>query len=372
MKHLTLVFIFIFHLIWNCQTVPILKHKTYKPPIDSDNIRVLLSRTDSEIHIKSPDSKFEVFDINDLLIKKTYDSISLDPKSLKAPIRIEIENGIFEFKGKRYKGEVVLHPQGNDILVINIVPLETYLLSVVPSEMPPSWPEEALKAQAVCARTYVIREKINRKSKPFDVDSSTASQVYGGLDKEHARTTKAVRDTSGLILLYDEEPIYSFFHSNSGGMTESPDNVWGGKKLDYLPIVSSEFCKLDNQYSWEKNYSKELISSKLQSLKIGMVEDIVVTKRTESNRADLIEITGTEGSKSVKGNEFRKMMGNTDLKSLRFRIDRSDNGFLVRGFGSGHGVGLSQWGSHQMAKQRLPFRDILEYYFRGVEFAKLD
>jgi stage II sporulation protein D len=333
-------------------------------------VRVLLSEASSEESFKSTGT-IEVWDANDLVIKKAYEFLSMDPTLIKAPIKITSNAGYLEYKGGKYRGHIEIKPSNGKILILNIVNIETYLMSVVPSEVPASWPEEALKAQAVCARTYVVREMIAKRKAPYDVDTTTNTQVYRGMAKENQKTNQAVEDTQGLILLYNGSPIQSFFHSNSGGVTEDPLNVWGNK-VEYLTSVRSDYDKEGDNYAWEEKMDQAQINSALASLGVGEVQDLIVVNRFASSRVNEIDVIGSATTKRIKATEFRKLLGATKLKSTRFGIRReSDGKFFVKGLGSGHGVGLSQWGSYAMAKENFDYKEILNHYYKGVSFARM-
>ncbi|GBF49864.1 lipoprotein [Leptospira ryugenii] len=333
-------------------------------------VRVLLSEAGTEESFRSKET-IEVYDANDLVIKKAYEFLSMDPSALKAPIRLVSTGDYIEYKGSQYRGQIEIKPYNGKVLIINKVPLEEYLFSVVPSEVPASWPDEALKAQAVCARTYVVREMIAKAKQPYDVDTTTNTQVYRGKTKEHMNTTRAVEDTQGLILLYRGAPIQSFFHSNSGGVTEDPVNVWGSK-LDYLVSVRSEYDKDAENFAWEEKISQGSMNQILSSLNLGEIQDVVVVNRFPSSRVNELEILGTRGTKKMKAVEFRKLMGASRLKSTRFGIRREEDGnFFLKGVGSGHGVGLSQWGSYAMAKENFDYKEILSFYYKDIEFARM-
>lgn len=333
-------------------------------------VRVLLGYA-SEEEIFKTTGELIVKDANDLTIKRAYDFLSLNPTAIKAPISIQSNAEWIEYKGISYRGTILLKPIDGKVFIINLVPIELYLLSVVPSEVSASWPKEALKAQAVCARTYVVKEMLNRKKQEFDVDTSTNTQVYKGKNKEHKNTTEAVFETEGLILIHKGQPIQSFFHSNAGGYTEDPANVWGNP-VEYLKPVPSEYDKDGDQYAWEDKWKTDYVNQSLRDLGIGEVQDIVVANRFPTSRVNELEIIGSTGTKRIKATEFRKKIGATKLKSTRFGIRKEDSGdFYVKGLGSGHGVGMSQWGSFAMAKSQFNHKEILQHYFKGIEFARI-
>ncbi|EMO42188.1 SpoIID/LytB domain-containing protein [Leptospira noguchii] len=370
-KKIILLFILSMILLeTGCNTVII---RAWTPPYKSrpvHEIRVLLGKIEGELQIRG-DGVISVYDANDLLIKKGIDIISFDSSRLKAPIRFVSQNTSLEFKSHKVRGSIHIIPQSQGpALVINILPLEEYLLAVVPSEVPYSWPMEALKAQAICARTYAVREILNKKNTLYDVEATTNSQVYGGIEKEHPFTTKAVQDTTGVMAVFEENPIQAFFHSNSGGKTETPENIWGGKKIPYLSTVSSDFDRAGENFYWKEIVSQDLINSKFSNLKLGEIQSIQVLSRTSSGRVDLMELNGTEGTSRIRGKEFRQTLG-APVRSLRFGIQKESNGFLIKGMGSGHGVGLSQWGSFGMAKENYNYIEILKYYYPGTDLARI-
>ncbi|UOG59636.1 SpoIID/LytB domain-containing protein [Leptospira noguchii] len=370
-KKIILLFILSMILLeTGCNTVII---RAWTPPYKSrpvHEIRVLLGKIEGELQIRG-DGVISVYDANDLLIKKGIDIISLDSSRLKAPIRFVSQNTSIEFKSHKVRGSIHIIPQNQGpALVINVLPLEEYLLAVVPSEVPYSWPMEALKAQAICARTYAVREILNKKNTLYDVEATTNSQVYGGIEKEHPFTTKAVQDTTGVMAVFEENPIQAFFHSNSGGKTETPENIWGGKKIPYLSTVSSDFDRAGENFYWKEIVSQDLINSKFSNLKLGEIQSIQVLSRTSSGRVDLMELNGTEGTSRIRGKEFRQTLG-APVRSLRFGIQKESNGFLIKGMGSGHGVGLSQWGSFGMAKENYNYIEILRYYYPGTDLARI-
>ncbi|EMJ97956.1 SpoIID/LytB domain-containing protein [Leptospira sp. WS58.C1] len=371
MKRLSFIILsFLILAVWGCNTVIIRPWNSPNALKTSEKIRVFLGKAESDLMIKA-DGVIFVYDVNDLLIKRAYDAVSLDAKKLKAPIRFVADNPGLEYKGRKFRGEILLQPdKSGNILVINRVPLEEYLYSVVPSEVPAGWPTEALKAQAICSRTYAVREILNKKDTAYDVESTVNSQAYAGMTKENPRTTQAVRDTEGVLAVYEDDPIHMFFHSNSGGRTETPDQVWGGKRLPYLESVASRFDEAGDNFVWKEIVNQDKMDQTLSSLGVGSIQSIQVLSRTPSGRVDLLEVIGKQGTSKMKGKEFRNLLG-TSVKSLRFGIKRESEGFLIKGMGAGHGVGLSQWGSFGMAKQNFTYAEIIRHYYQGIEFARI-
>ncbi len=257
--------------------------------------------------------------------------------------------------------------------------LDTYLLGVVCSEMPASFEEEALKAQAVVARTYTIYKIINKgKHENADIcDDSKCCQAWiskeerlnkwSEKDRENnwAKIENAVNSTKGKIITYEGNPINAFFHSNSGGATETATAVWGGNNYPYLQVVQTSGEDSYTQYSSELIVSKEEFISKIKEYHSDFIIDfnlenqIEILEYTEGGRIKNIKI----GNLNLSGVEIRNIFG---LKSAKFEIDVEEKiKFTVIGYG--HGVGMSQTGADSMAKQGKKYEDIIKHYYTGVQ-----
>jgi stage II sporulation protein D len=222
------------------------------------------------------------------------------------------ENGV---TGGRYRGAVVLGRAGDQVLVVNDVGLEPYLYGVVPAEMPAAWPAEALRSQAVVARSYALTSR--RPSEPFDVYADTRSQVYRGITGETARTTDAVRTTRGIVLMSGAGIARTFFHSSSGGRTAAVEEVFGGASVPYLRSVDDPYDRLSPHHDWTVTLTDEEAERRLHAVLAGELVDIAVVARTASGRAATVRITGTLGSRDVPGTTARSLLG---LRSAWFTV----------------------------------------------------
>ena len=336
---------------------------------------------------------------------------------------------------KRYEGKLKIFIIDNKILVVNVLSIEKYLSSVVGSEMPPKWPLEALKAQAIASRTYALKQKGNLF---YDIDSTNMNQVYLGLEARTYKTKRAVRSTRSLVLTYKNKLINALFHSSSAGMTENSQDVWKNK-YPYLSSVK-DFDKNNPKLRWNKKFSND----ELQKLfpKIGGIQQIEILNLTNTGRVKDVKLFGIYGSDQMSGVDIRKRMNlastfirfkfieenenkfnsNTELlgvnsldneplihivkvrDSLTFIADQydvsvdqiialnniNDSSFIkigqrilvprnslntssslekilvVSGYGSGHGVGMSQWGAKYMATQGEEAIKILKHFYKGV------
>ncbi len=260
------------------------------------------------------------------------------------------------------RGDVVavLLPAG--VLLVNVLPLEDYLVGVLGSEMPRSFPLEALKAQAVAARTYALQKKLEQYGQPFHLGSSVISQVYGGLKAEDPRTREAVEATRGLVLTFDLQPIEAYFHSSCGGKTESGLSALG-RDLPYLKPVSCPCGKLPSS-SWSMALSNDEMKSALGSKPTGMK----VEGRTSTGRVKRVHFAP---NRSLDAVTFRERIGYTKLKSLQFDLEPTAAGWSIHGHGFGHGAGMCQWGAKVLAEEGQDFREILSHYYPGTELQVL-
>ena len=268
---------------------------------------------------------------------------------------------------KRFSGKLNLFVLDTEILVVNVLEIEKYLSSVVGSEMPTKWPIEALKAQAIASRTYALKQKGNSF---FDIDSTQNNQVYNGLESRTYRTIRAVKSTRSLVLTYKNKLINALFHSSSGGMTENSQDVWKNK-YPYLSSVK-DFDKNNPEFRWQRKFS----SNELTNLfpKIGGLRNIEILDITSTGRVKNVNLIGAYGSDQISGVVLRKRLGlKSNFVRFKFFEEKLNNefhtkkGLIVFGQGSGHGVGMSQWGAKYLASRGQKAERILKYFYRGAQ-----
>jgi len=299
----------------------------------------------------------------------------------------------FQLQQRGYRGRLQLLVGGSAVRAINHVPLEAYLPSVVGSEMPASWPQAALRAQAVAARTYALRQR--KPAAPFDVSATVSSQVYKGVDAETPSTREAVASTRGQVLLYGSSLANAVFHSSAGGSTENSGDLWS-QQLPYLVSVP-DFDQHSPEHAWEQRLEPEQLQKAFGE--IGGAQRIEVLATTGSGRVRQARVIGPAGTLVLTGAQLRSRLG---LKStlVRFEVlapelaalppslpalpplssqpQPSDPeaappvqvpppSLLAIGRGYGHGVGMSQWGAHGLAQRGQSYDQILRHYYRGTE-----
>ena len=278
----------------------------------------------------------------------------------------------------KYKDIRLFHSKTGEV---EVLPFDEYLYGVVSSEMPVSYEMEALKAQAIVARTYTLYQIINSNSKHENADicddyaccqawiskkDRFAKWNENEAESNWQKIVECVDDTTGKIILYDEKPINAFFHSNSGGITETSLNIWGGIDYPYLKSVETSGEDGYNQYSSEVVLSKEELINKMKEkysdfeIDFNTEECIKILELTSSNRVKTIKI----GNKEIAGTEARSIFG---LKSTNFtfEINGENIKFSVKGYG--HGVGMSQTGADSMAKTGANYEEIIKHFYTDVE-----
>ena len=287
-------------------------------------------------------------------------------RSHRGPVTLS-SRGALRLDGRPLPGRLRLLPAaGEGLDVVNVVPLETYVASSVASETPAIWPAEALKAQAVVARSYALHERARRAGESFELEGSVISQRYAvGSVPESARlATRATRDQ---VLIFAGAPILAAFHSSSGGATASAAEVWG-EDVAYLRSVSSPDDSAPD-YFWSYEITLADLSDALREAGYapGEVRDVRIADVSRSGRVLALRI----GALALSGRDLREVLGGRALRSAKFdaRIDGDRVRFL--GSGSGHGVGLCQWGASELARQGQSYRGILAQYYPGTRLRRI-
>ncbi len=270
--------------------------------------------------------------------------------------------------GKTYPGNLRILARNSGLLVVNLVNLDAYLKAVVPSEMLPTWPEEALKAQAVVSRSFVLHHAFRNDAEDYDITAD--KQVYNP-EKRDPRTDRAVDSTDNIVLFYRGELLLPFFSTCCGGFTEYAANVWDTKDVFPSP-VKCPFCRDAPDYRWQARMSLGELQKNLRSAGIASARSIAVHSRsTSGERITALRIESESGQSVIKINRFRLLVGPNVIRSGLFDI-QVDGGYITfRGRGWGHGVGMCQRGARVLAERDESFKAILKYYFPGARTKKL-
>lgn len=318
---------------------------------------------------------FSFFLAAGLCAKERTIRVGLAVRKPLSALKIDKQRGLLN--GRRYRGRLSVLPAGNGkVTVINIVPLEDYLRSVVPSEMPHSWPAEALKAQAVVARSYALANMGQYGKDGYDICATASCQVYRGMESEHRSTDKAVKDTKGEYLTYKGAQVSAVFHSSCGGRTDDSSDVWKGDRKPYLKGVRSKWCREESPHSqWEAKIPDKEMDAALRAAgyDLGRVKHLRIVSRTKAGRAYEVRVTGTKGGETFPGNRFRLIVGSQKIRSTLWSgLSHRDGVWCIHGRGWGHGVGLCQWCAKITAGYGYKHREILAYFYRSTKVRAID
>lgn len=345
------------------------------------------------------------------------------------PLRVEVVSGVdsvMSVEGRRHRGTFEFSLSNDHrFVVIGIMHVDDYIKGVVPREMPATWPLEALKAQAVVARTYAYANRNRHAGEAFDLCAlSTHCQAYGGVEWERDSSNRAVDETAGMVAFFNGRPASTFYHSDSGGHTENVENVWTST-IPYLVGVPDPYGAMAG--STHSSWQTELSQAEMQHIvrfnggDVGTILAVRVRGRYPSGRVSELVITGTRGSVTYTKQQPRLLNGSSGLFALRstmysvtsnatpvvvangqgtvmlpslqgvqvatangiqavptteqhilaggsgtVAVNAAPTSFVFRGSGWGHGIGLSQWGARGMAEAGHTYTEILLHYYRGI------
>lgn len=350
------------------------------PAAATQSVRIAVGRFRDAITIKGTD-----------LVAKGSDGAELG----SGPFTLKADAGGLRLGGRRLEQRVVeltgkesLELQGHfyhrhlevswqslkgrpELLVVHALPMETYVLGVVSSELPHRWPYVALKAQALAARTFAVWQKYRRLDLPYHLQSTVLDQVYHGAQREHEAAQRAIEETWGQVMTWERRPAEAYFHSTCGGRTESAKDGWG-KAIPYLPGSECGFCTKATRYHWRQEVTRADVDKAFHKLLGEPVESFRVVSKTGSGRARRLEVKGKGKKRTINATDLRRLVGYDRVWSTYLKqLDRSGSGFVFAGRGAGHGVGMCQWGARGMAEAGHPVDAIIQRYYPGVELRRL-
>lgn len=311
----------------------------------------------------------EIAPMNAFQAQASGNGVALD-RWRSSSVWIEPQNNGYVWIGDRwYRGRTRVVFANNGLTAINYVDLEKYLYSVLGGEVYPNWPLEALKAQAVAARTYALYQRQTRGNSIYDLGDTIAWQVYKGVESEAPSLYSAVDSTAGQVLTYNGKIILAAFHSSSGGHTENVENVWSDN-LPYLRGVP-DFDGNTPEAQWVKTISREELSRRIDG--VGNVLSMTPERTSPVGRIITMKIIGDRGARTISGPALRRAL---DLRSTWFTVTPDGekslpSSFRIQGRGYGHGLGLSQWGAYSMARQGANYQQIVRHYYQGTTLGKI-
>ena len=265
-----------------------------------------------------------------------------------------------------FRGGIRVLKSNKGLVAVNTVELEEYLYGVVRNEVSTWWPMEAIKAQVIASRTYVLYQIKESKGKDYDVTADVGSQVYGGVFSEKWRTNRAVDLTRGKVLAYNGAIFPAYFHATCGGATFNAAILWN---IDLPPLrgVKCGWCGKSPHYSWERWVTLEEAKTKLENAgyAVGDIEGFEVIKKDASGRILEIEVKGSQDTVGITGKDFRLIIGADILRSTNFKMTIIGDYIVFEGLGWGHGVGMCQWGAYYMSRAGKKAEEILSFYYPG-------
>ncbi len=279
--------------------------------------------------------------------------------------------GLFHLNDTLYRGEIRLIVDNGNILAVNYLSMEDYIKSVVPSEISKLWDYEALKAQAVAARTFTYYHHLVNKERLYDIPYGL--QQYKGVAAENARTSWAVDVTFGQVLFYDNKVFPAFFHAVCGGYTAHGEYVWPTSKG--LPgVTPCSYCSNSAYFSWKHSFTRKQLKNLFNKAgyHIKSLESIKPKEKAPFYPRIRSLTVYADGKKIViPVNKFRSICGYNVIRSSLFTIAENNNTFTFDGKGWGHGVGLCQYGAKTLAELHKDYRYILDFYYPQTELKRV-
>lgn len=298
------------------------------------------------------------------------------PSDAAAPLRLRCESGTMRVvQGEnswQYTGILEI-PTTSPLRLINEVDLEDYLESVAPSEMPSSFPEEALKAQAVAARSYTMAGLGKHADLGADLCDTTCCQAYRGASAASDRSTSAVRQTKGQYLTTNGKPLHAQYSACCGGHTKAiPALGTSSAAVDAPSPEAAAYCSEARYFRWEYRLAQADLLKAAGESRPTPLRRLKVCARDNSGRIEKLELEHDFGTSELSGAAFREKIGNSRIRSTlcRFSVDLATGDLIVQGNGWGHGIGLCQWGARGMALAGRNYREILEHYYPGAPLSE--
>jgi len=348
----------------------------------TDSARVLSISSSSPFFLKLPSGKrFKVSE--HVTITRRGKSLLLNARAVSASsVSVEGGDGIYHVqvlanaadtsahnskKEWSVRGPLEIQNGLSGLAVINRIDLETYVAGVVSGEVSPKWPLEALKAQAVAARTYVLYKKSVSQQQPFDVFASVQDQVYHGHAVRAEKVLRAIAETKGHVVTHERRPIYAAYSSTAAGPTEDALYVWA-LDLPYLKGVDCPFDAQSPRYDWRTSFTFEFLEQQLrkEGYTVGSIATLTPYTFTPSRRVDRVRLLHSGGEIIVRGQDLRRIVGYTKIFSTNFSIESFGAKIVVAGHGAGHAVGMCQWGMREMAELGYDYHSILRHYYPGT------
>lgn len=351
----------------------------------SIEVRILIKSTDQTVTIKTSGSVYLTEEktseryllVDDAIYEITAwnNLISINTQKLTSPVIIESANphSYLTIDGTKYRGKFKLYLEGGKLNIVEYLDIERYLWGVLAPEMGPTWPYEALKAQAVAARTYALYHL--KKGVNYDLTATTKHQLYTGFERISPQIISAVNETAGEVLVYNGKIFPAYYHANSGGHTTTPSAVWNTETIHPLKGIPDPYSRFSKNYSWSLFIlARDIVEFLNRNGEfVSKVKDIKIHSKDRSGRVVKFAVITDKGKIKVDAKALRDFLGGYEMKStLITRIEKTRNGFKLYGRGWGHGIGLSQDGAKRMADLGYSYKKILEFYYPKAKIVDIE
>lgn len=303
-------------------------------------------------------------------IRSSGKAVSIAGQQLSSPVKLLAAGGgdRVRLAGRLYKGDILLLAAAAGRLdIVESLSMDDYLCGVLPAEMSPDWPLEALKAQAVASRTFALKQL--NPLKDYDITDGVEMQVYKGSAVVAPRVAEAVSSTHGEVLRFRKKLVTTFFHACCGGHTSSTSSSWGEDLIKPLSGIADSFCSDSRHYRWELFVpTRELLTFiQKQGATALRIKAVKMLQRDRAGRSISLKFSTDQGARTVLVKELRKEIGTFEFKSNYItRISQAKNGYEFEGRGWGHGVGMCQEGAKTMAIKGRLYKKILRHYYPGA------
>ena len=305
------------------------------------------------------------------VVKRGY--LFCNGKKINRDIKIEPLCGYAECNGVVYDGYFSLMADKPSFLCINHVDLEDYIAAVLRTESWPGWPLEVNKAFAIMCRSYVTSKifEVKGKKRLFHIKNTNAHQTYKGKHNV-AVLKKAVEQTKGIVLGFNQKPILAMFDSCCGGVIPAHIDEFDFNKAPYLArTYACSYCKHCSLYTWEIAYEIPNFEKMMRQhhKDIHLIHDVRVVKKDKAGLVQHVQLKSRRGCELVSGKQMYSLLN--EVKSFHFEMHKKAGKIVVSGRGFGHHLGLCQWGARQMVREGCDYKQILRYYYPETYFMKL-
>ncbi len=353
--------------------------------LETEEARYEFGTSNNTVYLSMVSNGYKIYNDKRLFLFRRTDKVSFIPQK---------KEFTFKYDKKEYSGDLTLvNADSSTLMLINKIDLESYLQGVVPAEIFTNDQDqlEAIKSQAICARSYALKKMNDRKEIAYHVYADIRDQAYGGAGQRTKLGDQAVLETTGSVLLFDNKLADTYFHASCGGVLEDAGDVWNGPQITYLKsqqdVIGKEFADIGSPYfRWKKERTVGQLDSAFTnffgiSYLNNIVQDtmdiplrMVIKERTPSGRVKKMVVNYGTDQQELKGYEIRRFLGwpiGSLLPSTLFNLSSSDSKIIINGAGNGHGVGLCQYGAMYKAQKGLQYYHILRSYFPGTVLKKV-